>query len=411
MAEIKSKVDRLSERLKLNKFKLNSLLEMTNAINNNSSVPELVKIYEKGVREELNISKLILFTKNVTWEVLLQYGLGQDYSEIDPEELFQRQKEISLIESDEKASVGGFDVLLPVYHKEIPLAFLMIGDVDENEIAISPTIKHLNFIQTLTNILAVAVENKRLVNETLEQERMKKELEVAAELQNMLIPHELPSNEKIELAAKYFPHQEVGGDYYDFIPLGDKGFLSCIADVSGKGVSAAILMSNFQAALRILGENDHRLDQLVHLLNKSVYGSAKGDRFITFFLVRYIYGANKFEYVNAGHNPALLVSKGQVTELKDGSVGLGMLDELPFLNVGEAEVSKEDILVCYTDGLTEIENAAQEEYGTERLGDVVMKHSVLSMAKLNDQIIIDFDAYRGEVERFDDTTLLSCRFL
>lgn len=409
--DTRSKVNRLSERLRQNKFKLNSLLEITTAINDNSSVNELVEIYEKVVREELNISKLILFIKNESWNALLQYGLDHDYSEIDPEVLFQRQKEVSLIESEEKDSVGGFDVLLPVYHKDIPLAFLMIGDTNENEIAISPTIKHLNFIQTLTNILAVAIENKRLVNETLVQERMKRELEVAADLQNMLIPHELPSNDKIELSAKYFPHQQVGGDYYDFIPLGDRGFLSCIADVSGKGVSAAILMSNFQATLKVLGENDHRLDQLVHMLNKSVYNSAKGDRFITFFLVRYIYGASKFEYVNAGHNPALLVSKGSVQELKLGSVGLGMLDELPFLNVGEAEVTKEDILVCYTDGLTEIENSLNEEYGTERLANIVNKNSALNMQELNNKIILDFDEFRGEIQPFDDTTLLSCRFL
>ena len=411
MAEIKSKEIRLSERLKLNKFKLNALLDLTKAINNNLNVEGLKKIYEGILKEELGISKLILFIKSQEWNVLIQYGLGTDYSEIDPEELFQRQKEISLIESDEKDSIGGFDVLLPVYHKEFPIAFLMIGDEDENEIAISPIIKHLNFIQTVTNILAVAVENKRLARENVIQERMKRELELAAELQNMLIPHKLPSNERIDVAAKYFPHQEVGGDYYDYIPLTDRGFLFCIADVSGKGVAAAILMSNFQATLKTLANNDYRLDHLVEMLNKSVYGSAKGERFITFFLVRYIFGSGKFEYVNAGHNPALLISNGQSIELKDGTVGLGMLDQLPFLNVGEVAINNQDVLITYTDGLVEIENAANEEFGTDRLADIVIQNEQMQMNDLNNEIIRNFDEFRAEVQPFDDTTLLSCRFL
>ncbi|MEM7161593.1 MAG: PP2C family protein-serine/threonine phosphatase [Bacteroidota bacterium] len=411
MAEIKSKEIRLSERLRQNKFKLNALLEMTKAINNNSSVNELIDIYEGIVKDELGISKLILFIKNEQWNTLLQYGLEIDYSEIDPEELFQRQKELSLIESDEKDSVGGFDVLLPVYHKDNPLAFLMIGDENENEIAISPIIKHLNFIQTLTNIVAVAVENKRLAKETVQQERLKRELELAAELQNMLVPSKLPSNEKIDVAAKYFPHQEVGGDYYDFIPLGDKGFLMCMADVSGKGVAAAILMSNFQATLKTLANNDYRLEQLVEMLNTSVYNSAKGERFITFFLVRYIYGSKRFEYVNAGHNPAILISQGTSRELKTGTVGLGMLDQLPFLEVGEADLLKHDILVTYTDGLVEIENVQEEEFGTDRLASIVMHNSKLGMNALNDEIIKNFDDFRGSVAPFDDTTLLACRFL
>ncbi len=411
MAEIKSKEQRLSERLKQNKFKLNALLDMTKGINDNFNVNELIQIYESILREELGISKLILFIKNENWNALLQYGLEIDYSEIDPEELFQRQKEISLIESDEKDSVGGFDVLLPVYHKDNPLAFLMIGDENENEIAISPIIKHLNFIQTITNILAVAVENKRLARETVAQARMKRELEVAADLQNMLVPSVLPNNDKIRVAAKYFPHQEVGGDYYDYIPLGDKGFLCCMADVSGKGVSAAILMSNFQATLKTLANNDYPLDQLIHMLNGSVYSSAKGERFITFFLVRHIFGSEKFEYVNAGHNPAILISGNESQELKTGTVGLGMLDQLPFLKIGEATIKRNDVLVTYTDGLVEIENSKQEEFGTERLASIVVHNSNLGMEELNDEIIKNFDDFRGETAPFDDTTLLSCQFL
>lgn len=410
MAEVRSKESRLSERLRQNKFKLNSLLDITKAINNNSSVEELKDIYEKIIRNELEISKLILFIKNVEWKVLLQYGLEQDYSTIDPEELFSREKDITLIEPHEKESVGGFDVLIPVYHKEDSLAFLMIGDANEDLIAVSPIIKHLNFIQTLTNVLAVAVENKRLAKEAIEQERLKRELELAADLQNMLIPGELPSNDKFDMSAIYLPHQEVGGDYYDYIPLGDKGFILCVGDVSGKGVAAAFLMANFQATLKTLALSNYPLEKLVHLLNTSVYSSAHGERFITFFIAKYEFQSGQLEYVNAGHNPALMVSNGEVSLLKSGSVGLGMLDELPFLNLGELKVSSDNILICYTDGLVEIENEDLEEFGTDRLGDIALESKISSMGDLNGKIIKAFDKFRGKNQPFDDTTLLSCRF-
>lgn len=410
MAEIKSKESRLSERLRQNKFKLNSLLDITKAINNNSTVEELMDIYEKIIRHELEISKLILFIKNVEWSVLIQYGLEQDYSSIDPEELFRKQKDITLIEPDKKESVGGFDVLIPVYHKENPLAFLMIGDANEDVIAVSPIIKHLNFIQTLTNVLAVAVENKRLAKEAIDQERLRRELELAADLQNMLIPGELPSNNKFDMAAIYLPHQEVGGDYYDYIPLGDKGFMLCVGDVSGKGVAAAFLMANFQATLKTLAISDYPLEQLIHLLNASVYASAHGERFITFFIAKYDFITKKLEYVNAGHNPALLISNGDVIQLKSGSVGLGMLDELPFLNKASIEIGSNDILICYTDGLVEIENEEMEEFGTDRLGKLALEHKTHSMESLNKEIIESFDKFRGKNQPFDDTTLLSCCF-
>jgi sigma-B regulation protein RsbU (phosphoserine phosphatase) len=114
---------------------------------------------------------------------------------------------------------------------------------------VSPIIKHLNFIQTLTNIIIVAIENMRLFKESLRQESIKKELELASKMQNMLIPNPsiLPRNEKIRMTAFYLPHMDVGGDYYDFIELGKHEFGFCISDVSGKGMSAAFLMSNFQA--------------------------------------------------------------------------------------------------------------------------------------------------------------------
>lgn len=114
-------------------------------------------------------------------------------------------------------STGGraFDIAVPVFHRNKPLAFLLIGDIDEEEQRMSPTVKHLNFIQTLTNLIVVALENRRLAKQELAGARAKRELELAAEMQSMLVPLDLPHNERIDADGWYQPHSEVGGDYYD----------------------------------------------------------------------------------------------------------------------------------------------------------------------------------------------------
>ena len=136
----------------------------------------------------------------------------------------------------------------------------------------SPVLKHLNFIQTISSIILVAIENIRLFSESLQQEALKKELELAARMQKILIPDNrtLPWNSCLKVKGFYYPHYEVGGDYYDCIRLSDNETGFCIADVSGKGISAAILMSNFQASLRALFTKDIGLPELLKKLNNIV---------------------------------------------------------------------------------------------------------------------------------------------
>lgn len=405
-----SKEFRLSERLKLNKFKLNKLLELTKAINNNSSTAELISIYETIVRKELEISKLVLFVNRGAWQVLLQYGSDEDYSQIDPQNTFSDNKEIALFESGNIAGLRGFDVLIPVFHREISLAYLLIGDLDEDEIAISPIIKHMNFVQTLTNVMVVAIENKRLAKENVQQERLKRELELAAEMQAMLVPTNLPSNENVDVEAFYQPHQEVGGDYYDFIPLNEKEFIFSIADVSGKGVSAAFLMSNFQASLRALAIQNYTLEGLVRILNEKVIASARGEKFITFFIGKYNLLDRKLSFVNAGHNPPILCDGHSSTLLVDGCMGLGMIDDIPQVKIGEQILNENSTIICYTDGLVEMENEQENEFGVEKVADLLKKNYQLNMSDFNDLLLNEFHAFRGSVPTFDDIALLSCRF-
>jgi sigma-B regulation protein RsbU (phosphoserine phosphatase) len=266
------------------------------------------------------------------------------------------------------------NIIIPVYNNNERLAFVFIGDIEEEGEGMSPVIKHLNFIQTLSSIIIVAVENIRLVKENLLQEVMKKELELAAKMQMMLIPDlsHMKQNPKLVVNGFYYPHYEVGGDYYDCIKLSPAMTGFCIADVSGKGIAAAILMSNFQASLRALLTSDIDLEVLVRKLNSIVTINSAGEKFITFFVARYDHETRMLEYVNAAHNPPVLydtVTK-EILHLGASCVGLGMLDEIPAVKISEIKILNYSKIVCYTDGLSEL----KDEEGTELGTGVIISH-------------------------------------
>lgn len=400
----------LERQLKLKDFKLNSLLEITTGINTNQSVDQLILIYEFILKEQLGFEKFMLFNKQDIWEPLIKTGVKGKFKQLDVEHDLMRFKEITMIESSHLEMLNEFDVVIPVYHKEKPLAFLLIKGLKEENLKASRSLDSLNFIQTLTNIIVVAIENKRMAKQSLKQERIKKELEVASEMQKMLFPTDLPSDKRIDLAATHRARHEVGGDYYDFIPLNDEEFIVCIADVSGKGISAAMLMANFQATIRTL-YNYQRFDLefLIEELNKKVMRSAKGEKFITFFIAQYNSTTRRLKYVNAGHNHPILTNGRKATFLDKGCVGLGMFDEIPFIEPDEITIPPNSTLVLYTDGVVELENEEGEYYEIDRLIKLIHSFYPLKMEDLNNLIFSKLDEWRGKKDPDDDTAILSCR--
>ena len=398
---------RTSPRIK--DLKLSALLEVTKAINNNSSTDELLRRFEDILRNQLNIGKLVLFSFDRGWKCILKYGVGDEYNNINFNDL-TKIKEISTIDFSASALNHSFEIVIPVFHKAMPLAYVLIGDL-EDKMEVSPAIKHLPFVQTLTNIIVVAIENKKLAKENIRQEGVRKELELASQMQAMLFPRSLPNDNKLETAALYLPHQQVGGDYYDFIQLNENEVAFCMADVSGKGVSAALLMSNFQANLRALFNHTTSLTDLVKDLNQKVMSNANGEKFITLFIGKYNIVTRVLTYINAGHNPPVMADGNSVSLLKVGCTGLGMFDELVKVKEGIVNITPGTVLVCYTDGVIEVENDNEEEFGVNSLMDIIRTNPKLSMKEINSLIIAKIDEHKGELPYVDDIALLSCRMI
>ncbi|MFN8256975.1 MAG: PP2C family protein-serine/threonine phosphatase [Bacteroidales bacterium] len=347
-------------RLEFCNFKLRTLLEFTLAINQNLSTDELLKKYEKLLRWKLNIGKVLIFANNRGWKCILVSGISNDHHfSINVENDLMQYSDITSALAYENPAIKEFDIVLPIIHNSRPLAYVLVGDIDEENDGVSPTIKHMQFVQTLTNIVVVAIENKRLFKDNLEKERIHKEMELASEMQNMLVPDlsKFPGHRKIDVEGFYLPHLEVGGDYYDIFELNAHEVGFCIADVSGKGISAALLMSNFQANLRALFVSSIHLTDVVTILNERVINSVHGEKFITLFIARLDLESNELRYINAGHNAPLLYNKasGETIYLKEGCIGIGMMDTIDTIEEGFISLENDSKILCYTDGLIELD--------------------------------------------------------
>lgn len=399
----------LNRLLAAKQSQLASLLEVTKAVNNNFSKAALLRIFEYVLRAQLKIGKIALFLNSDEWELVINIGNEEVAEKIDVQKSLSKFGVAQNISKFPDESLKGFEYLLPIVHKRTPIAYLLLADIDQEE---SESIDdRLRFVETLANFTVVSLENKRLFKTQLEQEGINKEMELAAQVQNMLIPKELPKNAFFEVAGHYQPHGSIGGDYYDFIAIDEGHAAFCMCDVSGKGLSAGMLMANFQANLRALIYKDFPLDQLVDHLNFKIQEITKGERYITMFLGQYDATGRMLKFINAGHNPPFMVSNGDVTMLDKGCTILGVFDTLPMIEEQSVYVEKNALILTYTDGVTELENENGEMFGLDRLIDFAIKHQNDGIEEFREKLNETLVKFKGENGYNDDFSFLVCRFL
>jgi sigma-B regulation protein RsbU (phosphoserine phosphatase) len=390
-------------------LELKALLEITQAINENQSEEVLINIFKFTCLVHLDIRSLILYVaKEGDFEQRIAHGVkSKTPLLLSSAAVTENKKPESLsIQLEEGYSFGELETYLPVYHKEKLLAILFLKRKNKDlEL-------DLNFTQALANILVVALENKRLGRRQLEQEVLKREMEIASQVQQLLFPATLPNTDFLKAEVTYIPHSRVGGDYYDLIASGEDKIYFCVADVSGKGMAAALLMSNFQAALRTLLRSHTDLETLIHQLNFTLFDLTKGERFLTFFLGEYEFASGNLRFVNAGHNPPVLCSaaSGAIEFLEAGTTILGAFELVPFLEVGIREGLRDFTIHLYTDGLTEAMNPEEEEFGEQRFNEFIEKNRDQNPAQFHREFRLAMDKFSKKVPFHDDLTLLSLRF-
>jgi len=288
----------------------------------------------------------------------------------------------------------------------------LLSDGPEEQLSISPSVKHMKFIQTITGILVVAIENKKLQSETIRQERIKKELELAAEMQSFLLPTNPCKHKNIQTASHYQAFGQVGGDYYDYFFRNENEFVFCMADVSGKGVSAAFVMAGMQAHLHALfNQPSTSLEDIVIQLNDRVNESAQGEKFITCFIGQYDLKSHELKYVNCGHNPAFLQINGHIYALFAQVPGLGMITHLPKFESTCIQLSGNSRILAYTDGLTDLENEENEAFGEKRIEDWLLDTKDDPIQVSLSHLVSASSNFKGSKQYVDDVALLEIRIL
>ena len=405
----------LEKRLFLKERELGALLEITQAITHDSSEADLYKIYQFTLIGQLGVRRLALYVLEEE-----AFKLKIDYGTTLPPDPRLVPAAVAHWCPDAPCPVGTlglgfawqqFELLVPVRRRGVVQALVFVGALQGDY----ASQEALAFLETLSNILLGAVANLRLARQReallVAEAAARREIEIAQQVQQLLFPQHLPNNAHYALHATYQPHTEVGGDYYDVVEVDAHRLLVCVADVSGKGVPASLLMSNFQAGLRTLVRQGSNLATTVRELNYLLFRNSGGEKFITAFLAIYDRRTQELEYVNAGHNdPLLLADCGPPQLLHDGTIMLGIMDELPMLHVGRATMPPRSLLFAYTDGLTEVFDKQQEEFGEAGVLRALARNRYLPLPRLHQELLRGIQAFNFEDDRFaDDVTMLSLR--
>lgn len=267
--------------------------------------------------------------------------------------------------------------------------------------------KDLEFLSSLGNLAMISLENIRLFEETLEKQRLEEELKIASEIQQGLLPKKLPLIPNYQIAARTIASKQVGGDYFDVVKLDDHRYLLVIADVSGKGTPAALLMSNLQATIRALAPLDITIADATARVNDLIYDNTSADKFITFFWAILNTEDNTLKYVNAGHNPPfLLKNDGSVRRLDKGGMILGVLKSVVTYEHEIVPLNPGDTVVMFTDGISEAMNKQNEEYGEEKLEEILRMKANEPAGAVLDGVILSVQGFADPTNQSDDITVL-----
>jgi len=399
-------LEKLEKELNLKELQIKSLLTITQAINDNVSNHGLFNMYRSFLSWEMGINTMVLFIKDDEegWKCESEINYEISRAELIIPFILQ-YKRLYTIKKKEDKPLKDFDIVIPVYHKKFPIAYALIGGIKDKE----DLYNKIQFITTITNIIAVAIENKRLFKKQIIQERLNKEMELASEVQKMLIPEILPSGKHYDLDSIYKPHLNIGGDYLDFIKVNEDKFAICIADISGKGVAAALLMANFQAMLQSLIFQYRDLETFVFALNETVYRITKSDKFITFFIAEINTKKRELKYINAGHYPPVVYQNANISRLDKGCTVIGAFEKLPEIKEDTIKLDKDALIMCFTDGLADLQNEQGAFFDDNKIEDFVQNHSDISPKNFNKNLIEEIENFKGELNYVDDIAVLTCK--
>jgi len=412
------KLTKVNRKLDHKIQELNTLFDIGKELNLTFDKQTILKLISYAVMGQVTVNNFIISVKEKDY-FKTELVKGSQFKLNTGEKCHDLCEKSSLITSpyirednteyDSLLSEKGIEVVIPMQIQNEIKGFIFLGSkITKQEFKTSD----LEFLQTLGNIAIISLENARLFQETLEKQRLEEEMALARNIQNRLLPKNLPQFENIKIHGLNIPSKHVGGDYFDVIKVKDNLLALAIADVSGKGMPASLLMANLQASLQSLIFENQDLSKLVGQINNVIYRNTDPEKYITFFIGLFNVNTNEFHFVNAGHNPPyIFTEKKEIKELSDGGIILGMMPDINY-DVGKVYLNKNDWLVTFTDGVTEAMTAEDEEFEEKRVIDFIKTNfKCPSPEKFNNLLIQEINNFVGDVPQNDDITILTVKLL
>jgi len=412
-SEMVSELKQVNRRLDHRVNELNTLFELSKNFNTIIDREQITNIFKFTMLGQLLIKQFFfLLDVNNERKLVSSAGLKQQPESDEIDYLFGFEDDVVVLEQqhyEENNFIKKNNIyrLIALHLQGEKMAVIGVGKrPNETEY----TESDINFLISLGNVALLSIQKTYFLEERIEKERMEEELNIAKTIQQGLLPHPIPKLEGLSLGAVNIPTHQVGGDYFDIEETAQGNYMIAIADVTGKGVPAALLMSNLQAMLQALAPLDISLSQATGRLNENLYKNIPSDKFITFFLGSYNPTTNRFSYVNAGHNPPWLFRDDGDTllEMDKGGLLLGAFSTMTPYEQEEILLKKGDLFVAFTDGITEAMSPQGEEFGEENLRALIRQHLDKPVEDIITIVTNRIESY-SQGQQFDDITLIVFR--
>ncbi|HED08856.1 MAG TPA: hypothetical protein ENI57_12110 [Ignavibacteria bacterium] len=388
--------------------RLNSLFELSKEFGLFAESTKVAKLLVYSVIGQFMISKyaVLIFENekiNIIESKFPPEEINPVLNDINIENIVSAVEKNQLESQYESLSKIGVELIVPMQMQGKTKGVILLGNrINKQQF----TESDIEFIYSVGSLAIISIENKRLFKEELEKHKLEEELELAREIQKNLLPSEIKQFKNFEISAENISSKQVGGDYFDVIPRDEENSYIAIADVSGKGVPAALLMANLQAFLKSVCKQGISLIEGTAMMNDLITENVTGGKFITFFWGLINNKNRTISYVNAGHNPPLLVRDGKIIKMEKGGMILGVMKTTYPYITETLQLQKDDLLVLFTDGITEAMDKEQNEYSDERLEKLVLSLNNNSSEEVLKSIQADVKSFTSGAVQSDDITLL-----
>ncbi len=383
---------------------LSSLFDLGKEFSSILEIKRISKLLTYSVTAQMLVSKyaIVIFDDDEV-EILDSKINDDDIKNAIEKYQLNNLKDAVCVKDSNKISIREIELIVPMLIKNETKGLILLGKRITNQ---PYSQSDVEYISSVGSLAMISIENSRLFKEMLEKQKIEKDLELARTIQQNLLPSKIPTSEKFEIAAYNKTARQVGGDFYDVATLENGNTIIALADVSGKGIQASLLVANLQAFLKSLYKLNYSLQEASNILNDLVSENTTNGSFITAFWGIIDNETNEFTYVNMGHNPPLLIRNGEIIKLKKGGMILGVMQTVIPYEYEKVQLKKDDTIILFTDGITEAMNKSNEEYSDERLEYLVIDLSEKNAKEILDLIVKDVTNFTNDAEQSDDITCM-----